>query len=180
MDRPDRYTRTAIALHWLVGIALLAQMAFGWMLTEIPRQTPARGFYVNLHKSTGLTLAALIVLRLLWRLAHRPPPLPPGIERWQCRAALATHRMLYALMLLMPLSGYVASNFSRHGLRYFGHALAPWGPDLPAVYQVLNGVHVVSAWLLAALIALHVAAALQHAWIGRDDVVSRILPRLRG
>jgi cytochrome b561 len=175
-----RYTRTAIVLHWLIGAALLAQMGFGWLLTEIPRQTPERGYYVNLHKSTGITLALFIVLRLLWRLWHRPPALPASVARWQRQAALVMHRLLYGLMLLMPLSGYVASNFSPHGLKYFGHALAPWGPDLPAVYRVLNGVHVASAWLLAVLIALHVLAALHHALIHRDGVVSRMLPRAGG
>ncbi len=175
-----QYTRTAVLLHWLIGVALLAQMGFGWFLTEIPRQTAARGYYVNLHKSTGITLALLIVLRLLWRLWHRPPALPESVVRWQRQAALTTHRLLYALMLLMPLSGYVASNFSPHGLKYFGHALAPWGPDLPAVYRALNGLHIASAYVLAALIGLHVLAALQHALIERDGVVSRMLPRPHG
>ena len=175
----ERYTRTAIVLHWLIGIALLSQMAFGWIIAEIPRNTPARGFYVNLHKSTGITLGLLIVLRLLWRLWHRPPALPAALPRWQRSAAHASHRLLYALMLLMPLSGYVASNFSAHGVHYFGHTLAPWGADLPAVYRAINGLHIVTAYVLAALIALHVLAALQHALLERDGIFSRMWPRGR-
>ena len=79
-------------------------------------------------------------------------------------------------MLLMPASGCVASNFSKHGVKFFGRPVAPRGPDLPGVYDALNGVHVVTAWLFAALIAGHVLAALQHAWIARDGILRRIWP----
>jgi cytochrome b561 len=76
----------------------------------------------------------------------------------------------------MPLAGYVASNFSKHGVRFFGIALRPWGPDLPAVYALFNGVHVVTAWLFCALIAGHVAIALKHRFVDHDDVLSRMSP----
>lgn len=170
----ERYTRTAIVLHWLIGIALLAQLAFGWIVADIPRNTPPRGYYLNIHKSIGITLGVLIVLRLLWRLWHRPPAMPSSMVRWQQRAAVAIHRLLYALMLLMPTAGYVASNFSKHGVKFFGYMLRPWGPDLPAVYRVVNGVHVICAYVLALVIALHVLAALHHAWLKRDGIFSRM------
>ncbi|MGH8820325.1 MAG: cytochrome b [Rhodoferax sp.] len=170
----ERYTRTTIVLHWFIGIALLAQLAFGWIVSEIPRHTPARGYYVNLHKSVGITLGILILLRLAWRLTHRPPAMPSFMEKWQRLAALATHRLLYVLMVAMPTLGYVASNFSEHGVKFFGHPLPPWGPDLPAVYKLLNGAHIVCAYVLATVIALHVLAALQHAVIKRDGIFWRI------
>jgi cytochrome b561 len=133
---------------------------------------------INLHKSFGIVLGLLIVARLAWRLAHRPPAWPAGMPHWQQRAALWAHRALYACMVAMPVSGYVASNFSKHGVRFFGVLLKPWGPDVPAVYGLFNGVHVVTAFLFVALIALHVGAALKHAWVDRDGVFSRIWPRL--
>ena len=158
-----RYDRTAVALHWLIGLALIAQIAFGFLLDDIAaRGTPARAAVINLHKSLGLVLLALIAARLAWRLLHRPPGWPAGMARWQRRAASWGHRALYACMFAMPLSGYVASNFSKHGIRFFGVALAPWGPDLPAVYRFFNGVHVATAFLFAALIAGHIAVALLH------------------
>lgn len=175
-DAGEPYTRTAIVLHWLIGIALLAQLAFGWIVSEIPRHTPARGYYVNLHKSVGITLGVLILLRLAWRLTHRPPAMPSFMQKWQQLAAFATHRLLYVLMVAMPTLGYVASNFSKHGVKFFGHPLSPWGPDLPVVYKLLNGAHIVCAYVLAVVIALHVLAALQHALIKRDGVFSRIWP----
>jgi cytochrome b561 len=117
---------------------------------------------VNLHKSFGLVLLALIAWRVVWRLTHRPPPWPADMPHWQQRAATWGHRALYACMLAMPLSGYIASNFSKHGVRFFGIALRPWGPDLPAVYGFFNGMHQVVAVVFAALIAGHVGMALWH------------------
>lgn len=172
-----RYTRVASALHWLIGIALLGQITFGFLLDELaPRGTPSRGAVINLHKSVGLVLAAAIVLRLLWRLRHRPPAWPAAMPLGHRRAAEFGHRALYAGMVLMPLSGYIASNFSKHGVRFFGLALRPWGPDLPAVYNAFNLLHVMTGWAFTALIAGHVALALKHALLDRDPIFARVWP----
>ncbi len=174
----SRYDAVTITLHWLIGLALLAQIVFGFALDELaPRGTPARAGIINLHKSCGIVLAAAIVLRLGWRLRHPPPPWPPSMPPWQRSAARLGHRALYACMLLMPVSGYVASNFSKHGVKFFGHLLPPWGPDLPAVYAVFNGLHVATAWCFSALILGHVAVALKHGLIDRDDAFARITRR---
>jgi cytochrome b561 len=172
-----RYDAVAVALHWLVGAALLAQIAFGFLLDPLaPRGTPARAGVVNLHKSFGVLLAAFILLRLAWRLTHAPPPWPASMRPWQQRAAQLWHRALYACMLLLPLSGYLASNLSKHGIRFFGHPWPAWGPDWPAAYGFFNGLHGVTAWVLCALIGGHVAAALKHALSDRDGVLTRIMP----
>ena len=88
----SRYSRTARVLHWLIAVLLLGQFVFGWWLSDIPRNTPARGYFINLHKSTGLLIGLLILLRIFWRLRHAPPPLPPGMVRWQQWLAAASHR----------------------------------------------------------------------------------------
>ena len=174
---PLRYDRVAIALHWLIGLALLGQIGFGFMLDDIaPRGTPARAATINLHKSFGMVLGVLIVLRLLWRQRHKPPPWPAAVSANEQRAATLGHRTLYACMLVMPLSGYVASNFSKYGVKFFGAALKPWGPELPQVYNFFNAMHVATAFVFAALIVGHVAIALKHALVDRDGVFSRILP----
>lgn len=176
MNNP-RYDRVAIALHWLIGLALLGQIGFGFMLDDIaPRGTPARAATINLHKSFGIVLGVLIVLRLLWRQRHTPPAWPAVMPSNQQRAATLGHRTLYACMLLMPLSGYVASNFSKHGVKFFGNVLKPWGSDLPQVYNFFNSMHVATAVVFTALIVGHVAIALKHALVDRDGVFSRILP----
>lgn len=180
MDRLERYDRVASALHWLIGAALLAQLAFGFLLDDLaPRGTPARASVINLHKSTGMLLGLLIVLRLAWRLAHRPPAEPEALPVWQRQAARAGHRALYVTMLVMPLSGWTASNFSRHGVKFFGHAMKPFGPDLPAVYTFFNLLHVASAWLFVALIAGHVLMVVKHAAFDHIPTLSRMWPWAR-
>jgi cytochrome b561 len=178
IDTITHYTKAAIILHWLIAVLLLAQIAFGWFLETVPRGTPMRGVYVNLHKSTGLTLALLIVARALWRLANRPPPLPSFIPSWERRAATWSHLALYVCMLGMPLSGYIASNFSKYGIKLFNWVLLPpWGRDDAWVYQIFNTTHVVLSYLFVAIIVLHVGAAVRHA-VHRDGVLRRIwLPR---
>lgn len=174
---PTRYDKVASALHWLIGVALLAQIAFGLLLDEIaPRGTPARGTVINLHKSVGIVLGVAILLRLVWRWRHRPPAWPASMPHWQQRTARLGHTALYACMVVLPLSGYIASNFSKHGVKFFGRALPPWGPDLPAVYAAFNLVHVVTGWTLAVLVVGHVLVALKHALVDRDTVFARIWP----
>jgi len=174
---PERYGAVAVALHWLIGAALGAQIAFGFLLDDIaPRGTPARGTVINLHKSFGIVLGVLIMLRLAWRLAHAPPPWPSSMSTARQRLANAGHAALYACMVIAPLAGYLGSNFSKHGVRFFGVVLAPWGPDWPAAYSLLVGVHDASSYLLLALVIGHVAMALKHALIERDGIFARIAP----
>ena len=171
-----RYTRAAVWMHWLIALALFGQIAFGFLLDEIaPRSTPARSGVINLHKSCGIVLGLLIVARLAWRLFHAPPAWPPAMGPVERRAARAVHAALYACMALMPLSGYVASNFSRFGISFFGFAWSPWGAPLPSVYAFFNGVHIGTAFVFCTLIAGHVLAALKHAVVDRDGVFARIL-----
>src|SRR5205823_5868330 len=126
---PVRYTSVAILLHWLIALLLLGQFGFGLFLEDIPRGTPARGYYVNLHKSTGIVIGLLILARIAWRLTHKPPPLPAGMPAWQKLVARLSHAVLYLCMLALPLSGYLASNFSKHSVKFFNtvHWQA-WGP----------------------------------------------------
>lgn len=172
------YTRVAIVLHWLIAAFVLGQIAFGWFLETVPRGIPMRGVYVNLHKSTGLTLALLIIARILWRLANHPPPLPSFMPFWERRTATWSHLALYVCMLGMPLSGYLASNFSKRGVKLFNRVfLPPWGTDDARSYAIFNTTHVVLSYLFVALIVLHIYAAVRHA-AHRDGVLSRIwLPR---
>jgi cytochrome b561 len=173
----ERYGRVAIALHWAIGIALLAQIAFGFLLDDIaPRGTPARTGVINLHKSTGIVLGVFILARLAWRVRHRPPPWPADFTGARGRLATLGHRALYACMVGMPLSGYVASNFTRYGVRFFGTPLPPWGPADPRLYAVFNGLHVALGFALTLLIAGHVAVAIGHALRDRGALFARMLP----
>ena len=177
---PRAYTGVAIALHWLLAALILGQIAFGWYLQDVPRGTPARTVYVNLHKSTGLTIGLFILLRLYWRLTHKAPPLPVTLPAWQRAAARASHFALYACMLVMPAAGYLASNFSKFGVNYFNSfLLPPWGVDDRRIYALFNTTHVVTSYVFVALIAVHILAALRHLYL-RDGVFRRMWPIIRG
>jgi cytochrome b561 len=174
------YTRTAIALHWLIAVVILVQIPFGWSLGEIPTGTAARSWYVNLHKSVGITLGAVIVLRALWRWFHRPPALPDWMPRWERLGASAIHAGLYACMLVMPLTGYVASNFSKWGVKYFNKILLPpWGVADERIYAFFNGAHVATSYIFLALILAHAASAVRHA-SRHDGILQRMWPTRRG
>ena len=175
-DAPTRYTLGAIVLHWLVAALLVGQIGFGWFLRTIPAGTPARGFYVNLHKSTGLTIAVLILARVVWRLTHAAPRPPSFMPPWERAAARWSHLALYVVMIVMPSSGYIASNFSKYGVKLFNAvALPPWGGDDHRIYAIFNTTHVLASYAFVALIVAHVLAAARHA-LRRDGVFSRMLP----
>jgi cytochrome b561 len=175
-----RYTRTAIALHWLIALVILVQIPFGWALEEIPTGTPARGWYVNLHKSVGITLGAVIVVLACWRWFHPPPALPEWMPRWERLGASAIHAGLYACMLIMPLTGYLASNFSKWGVKYFNTILLPpWGIDDERIYAFFNGAHVMTSYIFLALILAHAASAVRHAR-RHDGILQRMWPTRRG
>jgi cytochrome b561 len=175
---PTHYNRTAITLHWIIAALLLGQFLFGWYLGDVPRNTPERGLFINFHKSTGIVIGLLIVLRIVWRLTHTPPPLPASTPQWQRRAARISHGVLYACMLLMPLSGYLASNFSKHGVKLFNMVrLAPWGSDDKVIYTFFNQTHKLTALVLGAFVILHILAVLKHQLIDRDNLISRMWHR---
>jgi len=171
-----RYTRTAAFLHWLLFAALIAQIAFGLSLDDIPRGTPARAICVNLHKSTGLVIGLFILARLYWRLTHVAPAFPQTMPAWERLSAKWGHVLLYICMLVMPLSGYIASNFSKYGVNFFNSVkLPPWGRDDKALYTVFNDMHIVTATIFMIVIGLHILAAIRH-MVARDGVVGRMWP----
>jgi cytochrome b561 len=177
MDPSRRYHPVSRALHWLVAALVFGQIALGCWMQSIPKSPPGhRAGWFNLHKSIGLTVAALMIARLAWRRRRPPAPLPAGMPAWQRNAAGVNHALLYALLILQPTFGYLGSTFTRYPIKYFGVALPHWGWDSPALKDLFSALHLGTAWLLAALIALHVAAALKHKLVDRDGVFERMWP----
>jgi cytochrome b561 len=165
-------------LHWSIALLVLAQIALGWWMVGLPDEGGGQVRWFNLHKSIGLTLGALVLARIAWRAAHPPPPLPVSLALWQRRAAGATHAVLYACLLILPLTGYLGSSFSGYPVRYFGWALPAWGWKWPQAKAALSAIHLGATWLLAALVLLHVAAALAHL-ARRDGLFERMWPKWR-
>jgi cytochrome b561 len=173
----ERYDNVTIALHWLIAAAFVGEIALGIYLGEVPRGTPARAYWVGLHKSIGVTVGLAAIALLVRRHIVAPPELPPTLPAWERTAARAGHVLLYVCMIGIPVAGYIASNFSRFGIKYFGlFELKPWGPDDKRIYAFFNSVHDWLAWAAAVLVAIHIAAALKHALIDRDRVLQRMLP----
>jgi cytochrome b561 len=172
-----RYTPTAIVLHWLIAAAVLAQISLGLWMIGIPKSPPGvRAWWFNLHKSIGITIALLVIVRVLWRLTHRPPALPRTMRPWQRTAARISHYGLYTCLFALPLSGYLGSSFTKYPILFFGMRLPHWGWDAPLLKEICSQVHFYAACLLIALIALHVSAALKHLFVDRDGVFERMFP----
>jgi cytochrome b561 len=172
-----RYRLPAIVLHWLIALLIIGMICLGYYMTGIPKNTPERSFFLNLHKSFGLLAAMLILVRLGWRVSHTVPPLPASVPSWQASAARWSHRLLYACMVLQPLTGYVSSSFNKFGIKFFGLDLPNWGWEDKYLRELFVGFHHTIAVVLIVLIVLHVLAALKHLLIDRDGVFQRMLPR---
>jgi cytochrome b561 len=170
-----RYTMTAIVLHWALAVFIIGDYAWGWWMMEIPKSPPGvRADAYNLHKSIGLCVLALMLFRLGWSITHRAPALP-AMPAWQALAVKATHGLLYAVLIANPLAGFLGSFWSGYPIKWFGATLPALGSNSPALKDAMSTFHLATGWLLAALVALHVGAAIYHALRG-DAIMQRILP----
>ncbi|NPD66857.1 cytochrome b [Lichenicola cladoniae] len=186
MIRAGRYTRTAMALHWLVALLVIANLVLVWTIGWFPDALvrPA----IDTHKSIGITVLGLALLRVLWRFSHRPPPLPAEYSSPERAAAHGAHILLYGLILALPLTGWIHDSAFKdaaaHPLRLFG--LVPWpriGPIMALdpvtkehVHAVWFSIHGLLAYGLYVLLALHLLGVLKHQLFDREPVLKRMLP----
>ena len=195
MNNNTKYTNIAITLHWLIGIAILFMFILGWFMTELPKESAKttsfdifnlglmtwevakeespRAFYFNLHKSIGLTILMLIVLRMYWRFTHRPPAFLNSMKLWEKRLAKATHHSLYLLMFLIPLSGIIMSAGSKYGIKWFGLKVIP-GFDDKAIRELFFEFHEIFGLLLLLLLIFHILGAIKHSIIDKDGTLRRM------
>ena len=183
----QRYNATAMALHWLVAALILFNIVVG--LAGDRPGTPRS--VVDLHKSIGLTVLGLVILRILWRMAKTPPPMPGTYSRTERRAAHLAHYLLYAVILLIPLTGYIHDSAWKGALQ---HPIVLYGlvhfPRLPfiktldpatkeQVHAVFFAAHVWLGYLLYVLLALHILGVVKHHAIDHEDELQRMLPGAR-
>lgn len=171
-----RYGVIAIALHWLVALLVFVAFPLGLYAHDLPLSV-ARLKLINYHKWLGVSVFALAILRVLWRQYRRPPPLPAGMGRLEQAAAVFMHAALYALILAIPVSGWIMSSATGLQTVWFGRIPFPdlVGRDKPLADFMLS-MHQALSWSLAMLVLLHVLAALKHHFLARDDVLARMLP----
>lgn len=177
---PPTYTPFARVLHWVLGVALLGLFVMGSYMADLPF-SPQRLKLYNWHKWAGVTVLLLSVVRLVWRWVHRPPALPAQVARhmpgWQLRAYHATHVLMYVLFFLVPLAGWAYSSAAGFPIVLFGLLPLPdFVPVSKELAELIKPWHAILAWTLAALVVLHVAAALRHHWIDKDGLMQRMLP----
>ena len=192
---PSRYTKTAIILHWLIAIFIALMFVLGWYMAELPKEAPKqmaydlfdlgvftwqlaeeaspRTFYFNLHKSLGLTVLALIVLRILWRITHTPPATLSSYKAIEKKVATATHHSLYLLMLAVPVTGLIMAINSKYGVKWFGIDVIA-GLDNKPVRDFFECTHEFVGIVLLVLIGIHLLGALKHKFIDKDDTMSRM------
>jgi cytochrome b561 len=137
-------------------------------------ERPGSDWYFALHISTGLTIALLVMLRLVWRAYRHPPALPAHLSGWKARIAGANHRLIYAALVLLPLTGYLGTSFGGGPVSIFGLLLPAFITKNESLKELLFSAHGVIAWALVALVAFHIAAAAKHWSIDRDGVSKRM------
>lgn len=191
----NQYTKTAIVLHWLIGIAIFAMFALGWYMADLPKDAPKamsfdlfdlgiynwqlaeeaspRTFYFNLHKSVGVTLLALIAFRLFWRITHRPPALLDSLTASEKKIATAGHHTLYLLMFLVPVTGVLMALYSKFGLKWFGIDVFS-GLDNTVMRDNFVEAHEVLGIVMLVVIGVHILGALKHKFIDKDGTLDRM------
>lgn len=175
-----RYTRVAAALHWVMAVLIVGNVGLALVAESLPEEWIRPG--IDLHKSIGLTVLGLVILRVLWRMAHPPPTLPANYPSWQKRASHAAHMALYGLMFVLPVSGWLHDSAFKYAGQHplMLYWIVPWFriSGVSAMnplakedfHTTLYAVHAVSAYALYSLLALHLSAALKHQWDGGREL----------
>ena len=181
-----RYTRTAMLLHWVIALLMIVNVGLAWTWPYVADESVRP--LINNHKTIGITLLGLITLRLLWRITHRPPPLPAHHKPWEKSAAHIVHILLYVIMFALPLSGWIMDSAYKdaasHPNLWFGlfewPRLAPVMALDPAtkksVHDIFGETHEIAAKILYVLFFVHVAGALKHQYIDKDREIARMMP----
>ena len=183
-DAPERYGPVAILLHWIIALAIVALLALGAVMVRLTPGSSLQFDVYQLHKSLGITVLVLSLLRLAWRLFNSPPPLPANLEPWETALARVTHVGFYLLMIALPFSGWMMVSASVWNIPtvVFGAFTLPHLPVLGGlqnkkpVEEALKEVHEALAIGMFVLLMLHVAGALKHQFVLRDDTLARMLP----
>jgi cytochrome b561 len=174
----QRYTSVAIVLHWIMALSFLLMLGSGLIMTDLEDRALQFQMY-QWHKSLGVLLLLAFFARIGWRLFHRPPALPGDMKPLEKKAARAGHYGLYALMILIPLSGWIMVSASIYGLPTIVFGLFEW-PHVPGISssetisETFEEVHEILAYLFMAMIAVHIAAVAKHYLVDKENLLNRM------
>lgn len=181
---PARYTGVAIAFHWIIAVLMIVNVALAWAWPIAPDEAVRP--LINNHKSIGITVLALVTMRLLWRLTHRPPALPESHKPWEKRAAHTAHMVLYVVMFALPLSGWIMDSawekaadnpnfwFGLFEWPRLGFIMSMDAVAKKEVHGVFHEVHEIAGFILYFLVVVHIAGALKHQLIDKDRELARM------
>ncbi|MBT3512410.1 MAG: cytochrome b [Nitrosomonadales bacterium] len=191
----SQYNNISIFLHWLIAVGIVFMFILGWFMDTVPKdaaksstfdlfnmglyvwelskEVSPRSFYFNLHKSVGISLFALIILRILWRLTHKPPALLDSMKTWEKKLATGAHHGLYFLMVATPLAGIIMSISSKYGIHWFGIKLVG-GIDNKASRELFYEFHEIFGLLILLILFFHIAGAFKHALVDKDGTIRRM------
>ena len=191
----SRYTKTAVLLHWLIALFLVVMFVLGWFMADLPKDAPKqttfdfldlgvwtiqaseemspRNFYYNLHKSLGLTIFVLILFRIFWRVTHKPPAMLTSYKPLERKLATGAHHLLYMLMFAIPVTGLIMTLYSKYGLKWFGIDIYS-GLDNKDIREFFVEAHEIVGIILLVVLAVHVAGALKHKFIDKDQTMNRM------
>jgi len=174
---PGSYSKVAIGLHWIIALLIFTNVAIGLRMESFAKDAPEHDTALFYHASIGSLIFMTAVLRLIWRITHKPPPLPRSVVPWQRTASHVLHWLLYVLMLVVPFIGYLHRSAGGHPVSFFGLGNLPVfiGKDEP-LRLLTDTLHVSLVYLLCFLLVGHIGAALKHRFIDRDGVAQRMLP----
>lgn len=173
MNARQKYSGGAIALHWLHAALVLFLIGWGLWMADLPKG-PDRGWAFGIHKSFGLLAIIFIIVRIGWRLGHRPPP-NTALTPQEDRLAGLGHLGLYALLVAVPLAGLSSVNFTKYPLKFFGIEIPKFGYPDEAINHFFSTTHEWLAYALMGLVAIHIAAAIRHG-LRRDGTLARMSP----
>lgn len=173
----NSYSSLSKFFHWFIAIVVILMLSFSFFLGDVPEQYAGTAYMI--HKSFGLTVLGLMLLRIVWLLYAGRPPLPATVPNWQRFIARTVQYSLYVFLILMPLSGWIMSVAGTYIPSYFGLFNVPI-PGITADEQLnklMDQTHTTIAWIIIALLVLHIAGAIKHHFIDKDDVLRNMLPR---
>ncbi|HAF01244.1 MAG TPA: cytochrome B [Methylophilaceae bacterium] len=191
----QKYNKVAVILHWLIAFAIFGMFALGWYMSDLPKEAPKqmafdlfdlgvytwqlpeeaspRNFYFNLHKSIGITILGLVLIRFLWRITHKPPAILSSYKAWERKTATAAHHTLYLLMFAMPVSGLIMAMSGKYGVKWFGIDVIA-GTENKVLRDFFKEAHEIIGVILLILVVLHIAGAIKHKLIDKDETMKRM------
>ncbi len=190
-----RYNKIAVILHWVIALLILFMFCLGWYMTDLPKKAPdqtsfdlfdlgifswqmsepgsPRTFYFNLHKSIGLTILALVIVRVVWRFINKPPAPLAHYKAWEKKLATGMHHVLYLFMVAVPFAGIIMSTNSKYGIKWFGIDFLSGVDNKPAREQWAE-IHEILAIVMLVVIVVHLLGALKHKFVDKDETMKRM------